>query len=46
VQINKVHHVFTIDHVAEMLGEDKDWLWNIAIDMEPEDRPDLGLWNR
>ena len=25
--INKVSHVFTIGHVAEMLGEDEDWLW-------------------
>jgi hypothetical protein len=37
VQINEVHHVFTIARVAEMLGEDEDWLWNIAIDMEAED---------
>jgi hypothetical protein len=37
VQLNKVHHVFTIARVAEMLGEDEDRLWNIAVDMEPED---------
>jgi hypothetical protein len=30
--------VFTISRVAEMLGEDEDWLWEIAIDMQPEDR--------
>lgn len=29
--------VFTISRVAEMLGEDEDWLSEIAIDMEPED---------
>lgn len=29
--------VFTIARVAEMLGEDIDWLAEIAIDMEPED---------
>jgi len=37
VQLNKVHHVFTIARVAEMLGEDEGWLWIIAADMEPED---------
>ena len=30
--VNKVHHVHTIARVAEMLGEDEDWL-----------RTDLGL---
>ena len=29
--------VFTIDYVAEMLGEDVEWLWELQIDMEPED---------
>lgn len=29
--------VFTISRVAEMLGEDEDWLQDIAQDMEPED---------
>ncbi len=23
--VNKVSHVFTLSHVAEMLGEDEDW---------------------
>jgi hypothetical protein len=32
-----ISHVFTIAHVAEMLGEDEDWLHEIAIEMEPED---------
>ena len=35
--INKVSHVFTIGHVAEMLGEDEDWLWDVAEEMETED---------
>jgi hypothetical protein len=30
-------YVFTISRVAEMLGEDEDWLQQIADDMEPED---------
>ena len=30
-------YVFTIGRVAEMLGEDEDWLQTIADDMEPED---------
>ena len=29
--------VFTITYVAEMLGEDEDWLHELAIDMFPED---------
>ena len=29
--------VFTIAHVAAMLGEDVDWLWDVALEMEPED---------
>lgn len=29
--------VFTIARVAEMLGEDEDWLWELSIDMFPED---------
>jgi hypothetical protein len=29
--------VFTIARVAEMLGEDEEWLQTIADDMEPED---------
>jgi len=30
-------YVFTISRVAELLGEDEDWLREIAMDMEPED---------
>jgi hypothetical protein len=29
--------VFTINYVAEMLGEDAEWLWELQIDMFPED---------
>jgi hypothetical protein len=29
--------VFTIGHVANMLGEDEDWLYELSIDMFPED---------
>ena len=29
--------VFTIARVAEMLGVDEDWLWDVALGMEPED---------
>ena len=34
---NKVHHVTTIDRVAEQLGEDEDWLRDVANEMEIED---------
>lgn len=34
---NKVHHVRTIARVAEMLGEDEDWLGNVANEMDQED---------
>ncbi len=29
--------VFTIGHVAKMLGEDEEWLWQLSIDMDPDD---------
>ena len=35
--VNKVHHVYTIARVAEMLGEDEDWLWDVADEMDQED---------
>ena len=35
--VNKVHHVHTITRVAEMLGEDEDWLWDVATEMDQED---------
>jgi len=35
--VNKVSHVFTLGHVAEMLGEDEEWLFEVAEEMDPED---------
>lgn len=35
--VNKVHHVHTIARVAEMLGEDEAWLWEVANEMDAED---------
>ena len=37
MHVNKVHHVTTINRVAEDLGEDEDWLWDVANEMDPED---------
>jgi hypothetical protein len=35
--VNKVHHVHTITRVAEMLGENEDWLCDVATEMDQED---------
>ncbi|HET9586626.1 MAG TPA: hypothetical protein VFP38_21570 [Bradyrhizobium sp.] len=35
--VNKVHHVTTINRVAEQLGEDEDWLRDVVSEMEIED---------
>jgi hypothetical protein len=35
--VNKVHHVTAITRVAEELGEDEDWLRDVANEMEIED---------
>jgi len=35
--VNKVHHVRTIALVAAMLGEDEDWLCDVANEMDQED---------
>ena len=35
--VNKVNHVHTIARVAEMLGEDEAWLWEVANEMDAED---------
>jgi hypothetical protein len=35
--VNKVHHVHTLARVAEMLGEDEAWLWEVANEMDAED---------
>lgn len=37
MQLNKVHHVTTIARVAAELGEDEEWLSDVANGMEPED---------
>jgi hypothetical protein len=37
VHVNKVSRVRTIDRVAKELGEDVDFLFEVAIEMEPED---------
>jgi hypothetical protein len=34
--VNKVHHVTTITQVAKDLGEDEDWLRDLANEMEIE----------
>ena len=42
MHVNKVSRVRTIDRVAKNLSEDVDFLFDVAIEMEPEDRPHLG----
>ena len=37
MHVNKVHHVTTITRVAEDLGEDEDWLRDVADEMDAED---------
>jgi len=37
MHVNKVSYVFTINHVAQMLGEDEETLEAIAETMTPED---------
>ncbi len=37
MHINKVHHVTTITRLAKDLGEDEDWLWHVANEMDAED---------
>lgn len=32
-----ISHVFTIGYVAQLLGEDEDWLHELSIEMFPED---------
>lgn len=32
-----ITRVFTLARVAEMLGEDQDWLYDISDELEPED---------
>jgi hypothetical protein len=35
--VNKVHHVTTVAKVAKDLGEDEDWLQDVASEMDIED---------
>lgn len=37
MHVNKVSHVTTINQVASYLGENEDWLFDVAAEMEPED---------
>jgi hypothetical protein len=37
MHVNKVHHVTTIDRVAKDLGENEDWLFDVATEMDVED---------
>ena len=37
MHVNKVSHVKTINLIAKELGEDEDWLLDVAMEMEPED---------
>ena len=32
-----ISRLFTISYVADKLGEDAEWLWELQIDMAPED---------
>ncbi len=32
-----IPYVFTISHVAEMLGEDEEWLREMSVAMDPEE---------
>ena len=37
MHVNKVHHVTTINRVAKDLGENENWLFDIANEMDVED---------
>jgi hypothetical protein len=37
IAVKKVHSVTTIGRIAKDLGEDEDWLWDVANGMDPED---------
>ena len=37
MHVNKVHHVKTITRIAWELGENEDWSFDVAIEMEPKD---------
>jgi hypothetical protein len=37
MHVNKISHITTISQVAKELGENEDWLFDVAAEMEPED---------
>lgn len=37
VSVAAISAVFTIGYVANLLGENEDWLYDLSIDMFPED---------
>ena len=37
MHVNKVHHVTTLSRVAKDLGENEDWLFDVANEMDVED---------
>jgi hypothetical protein len=37
MHVNKIHHVTTINRVAAELGEDEEWLSDVATELEIED---------
>jgi hypothetical protein len=37
MHVNKVHHVTTINRLAKDLGENEDWLSDVANEMDVED---------
>jgi hypothetical protein len=44
MHVNKVSHVTTISRVAKELGENEDWLFHVAAEMEPEDGLIWVIW--
>ena len=36
MHLNKVHHVKTISRVAKELGENEDWLFDVATEWNPK----------
>lgn len=37
MQLNKVHHVWTVDYVAKDLGVEADLIHDLTLHLEPED---------
>ena len=46
VIVAAIRAVFTIGYVANLLGENEDWLFELSIDMFPEDGCLWGLRHR